>query len=224
MNTTQVKKLTGFSVAALLVGGTIAVASPANAMTFNFSGTVTEVYGNSIPTGINVGDPFTGLVTYSPPNSPNVSYDGSSYADITPSSKVEVTIEGFTFKSLPYPSTSGLAPIIRYTLDDVTEPSSILSFLTVGIGEASNLLNPETASLYGGSRISYSGIWGYLPDSSISIASADFGLGSDFVINGNIDVAIFQPVPEPSSVLGTMVFAGVGAAVLMKRRKKQLSA
>ncbi|WP_414576025.1 PEP-CTERM sorting domain-containing protein [Anabaena sp. CCY 9402-a] len=212
---------------ALMAGGTIATASPAQAVSFLFSGTVTQVETSNAfvatPTGsafisnVQVGTPFTGKLTYSPPNSRDVTYDGSGYNDITPSSGVKITLGGYTFTSLPYPSTSAFAPIIRYILAVPLNTASIESFLSVGIGEQSGQLTPESAALVGPARESYSYIEADLINTLLSIGSADFGYGSDFVIVSNINS--FYQIPEPSSTLGTIVLGIVGSALILKRKK-----
>ncbi|HLO83822.1 MAG TPA: hypothetical protein VK203_02250 [Nostocaceae cyanobacterium] len=236
MNITQVKNIAKTALLnALVVGGTIAVASPASAITFTFSGTVTEVdtsiyfdqtrEARRFNRRVRVGTPFLGKVTYGRPDDPNVGFYGSSpfdtsYSDSTSSSGIEVTVGPYTFFS-----TNRFRPI--YNLSDPTNPYSLIGFHTVRFSERNGRLHPEVSAHPGTERFKYGSMHVFLDSlhtlGSLYISSAAYGSyseadgPSDFQIQG--DITYIQLVPETSSTLGTIAFAAVGTAVLLKRKK-----
>ena len=194
---------------ALIAGGTIAMASPANAITFDFSGNVTDVQTNiyfpqttqgaGFLSHVQVGTPFSGY--------------------ITPELGVEITVGEYTFISLPYPSTPSGVGIIEYVFGGPLNLAGVKGFRSVGIEEKDNKLIPEyTVGEFGSARDSYSGVWADFSTQKLDITSSDWGYGADFKINGNITSLTLVSVPESSSVLGTLAFGAVGTTLLLKRK------
>ena len=178
----------------------------ADVITFNFTGTVTQVPVDDLATGIQPGDALAGTFTFDPATPDLIpSPLSGSYLSTGPAFGMTLSIDGLTFSQFGSLDIGILDSFVdQYT---VTASSALLSLELFLQDNSGTIFNSDTLPLS--------------PPQLSAFAERDFhldqtdALGSETQVDGRITTltsSAVSSVPEPSSLL-LLLTAGVSLAV-----------
>lgn len=212
-------RLIGTSIIAL----GIASSTPAMAasVTFNFSGVITSASTGVFSPSIQTGAPIRGFYTFDP-TTPNL-YPNSEmigvYETSRPTYGLEVSFGSDTFRASSFTTTIYNLNVGAYVVSadiNVGDANKLLSNFSLELSEPADYssfttalpITPPNINSFVGKNISF--YYAYNPN--------DYSSAGE--IHGTLDSLTAAPVPEPSSVIGSIALVTLGTAgYVLKRRQ-----